>query len=80
MIPPASTPLLTLLFVNFAPIFKFGFIIFAALHFIFTLIVLRQVNLMTNTIITEGGPILRFLAILYAIFGLLVLVYFIIFF
>lgn len=80
MIPPDNTPLLTLLFNNFAPVFKFGFIIFAVLHFIFTLIVLRQVNLMTNTIITEGGPILRILSIIYAVFALGILIYFIVFF
>lgn len=73
-------PLLTLLFNNFAPVFKLGFIIFAGLYFIFTLIVLRQVNLMTSTIITEGGPILRVLAIAYAVLALLTLVYFLIFF
>ena len=77
---PDNTPLLTLLFNNFAPVFKVGFIIFAVLHFIFTLIVLRQVNLMTNTIITEGGPILRVLSIVYSVLALLVVVYFIVFF
>jgi hypothetical protein len=77
---PNSTPLLTLLFTNFAPVFKVGFIIFAILHFIFTLIVLRQINLMTATIMTEGGPILRVLGIIYTIFALLVLIYFIAFF
>lgn len=77
---PGTTPLLTMLFTNFAPIFKFGFIIFAVLHFIFSLIVLRQINLMTKTIITEGGPVLRVLGIIYAVLALLVLVYFIVFF
>jgi hypothetical protein len=77
---PTTVPLLTMLFNNFAPIFKFGFIIFAVLHFIFTLIVLRQINLMTQTIMTEGGPILRVLGIIYTVFALLVLVYFIVFF
>lgn len=77
---PDNTPLLTLLFNNFAPVFKAGFIIFTVLYFIFTLIVLRQINLMTQTIITEGGPILRILGIVYAVLALLVLLYFIIFF
>lgn len=77
---PSTTPLLTMLFNNFAPVFKFGFIIFSILHFIFTLIVLRQINLMTQTIITEGGPILRILGIIYTVFALLVLIYFIVFF
>lgn len=77
---PDNTPLLTMLFNNFGALFKFGYIIFAILHFIFTLIVLRQANLMTTTIVTEGGPILRGLAIAYAIFAVVVLIYFVAFF
>ncbi len=80
MIPTPDTSLLNQLFSNFAPIFKLGFIAFAVLHFIFTLIVMRQVNLMTTTIITEGGPILRVLSITYSVLALIVLVYFIAFF
>lgn len=75
-----NSSLLTLLFNNFSPLFKFGFIVFAVLHFIFTLIVLRQVNLMTRTIITEGGPLLRLLAIGYTFVALGILIYFIAFF
>lgn len=52
---------------NFLSIgFQIGFIAFGVVYFIFTLIVLRQVNLMTSTIRTEGGGILKGLAILYA--------------
>lgn len=80
MISNPGTPLLIALFNNFSPVFKLGFIIFALLHFIFTLIVLRQINLMTKTIVTEGGPILRILGLLYAILGLVVLIYFIVIF
>lgn len=58
-------------------VFKIGFISFAVLYFIFTLIVLRQVNLMTDTVITEGAPILKALAILYAGLALGVIVLFI---
>ncbi len=47
-------------------VFEWGFLIFAIVYFVFTLIVLRQVNLMTSTIKTEGGGILKALAILYA--------------
>lgn len=47
-------------------IFMVGFVTFGVVYFIFTLIVLRQVNLMTATIKTEGGGILKALAILYA--------------
>jgi hypothetical protein len=75
-----NTPLLTMLFNNFSPLFKIGFIVFAVLHFIFTLIVLRQVNLMTTTIVTHGGPILRILAIGYSLMALLILIYFVVFF
>ena len=45
--------------------FDFGFLAFAVVYFIFTLIVLRQVNLMTTTIKTEGGGIIKAAAILY---------------
>lgn len=57
--------------------FKVGFIAFAAVYFIFTLIVLRQVNLMTDTVKTEGGGILKALAILYSGLALGVIVLFI---
>lgn len=54
------------IFVNIvSKAFELGFLAFAILYFIFTLIVLRQVNLMTSTIKTEGGGILKALAILY---------------
>ena len=77
MIANNMNPLLIALFNNFSPVFKIGFIIFALLHFIFTLIVLRQINLMTRTVITEGGPLLRILGLLYAVLGLAALIYFI---
>ena len=57
--------------------FEFGFLAFAVVYFIFTLIVLRQVNLMTATIKTEGGGIIKALAILFAGFSLGVIVLFI---
>lgn len=62
-----------------AVIFRIGFLLFSVIYFIFTLVVIRQVNLMTRTIITEGGPILRFLSYLYALLGLGAIVYFIFF-
>ncbi len=58
-------------------IFRVGFIAFSVIYFIFTLIVLRQVSLMTSTIKTEGGPILKALAILYSGLSLGVIVLFI---
>ncbi len=59
----ASNPIIA----NFISLlFEWGFLIFSVVYFIFTLIVLRQVNLMTSTIKTEGGGILKALAVLYA--------------
>lgn len=57
--------------------FEIGFLAFGVIYFIFTLIVLRQVNLMTSTIKTEGGGILKALAILYGGLALGVIVLFI---
>lgn len=57
--------------------FEIGFLVFGVVYFIFTLIVLRQVNLMTSTIRTEGGGILKALAILYAGLALGMIVLFI---
>lgn len=57
--------------------FEIGFLAFGVVYFIFTLIVLRQVNLMTSTIRTEGGGILNAMAILYAGLALGVIVLFI---
>lgn len=57
--------------------FEIGFLAFGVVYFIFTLIVLRQVNLMTATIKTEGGGILKALAILYSGLALGVIVLFI---
>ena len=57
--------------------FEIGFLAFGVIYFIFTLIVLRQVNLMTSTIKTEGGGFLKALAILYAGLALGVIVLFI---
>lgn len=62
-----------------AIIFRFGFAVFAVLYFIFTLVVIRQVNLMTQTVVTEGGFLLRLASYIYAVLGLGVLVFFILF-
>ncbi|MDO8498575.1 MAG: hypothetical protein Q7S44_02210 [bacterium] len=40
-------------------------VVAAALYFIFSLIILRQVNLMTEVLITEVAPLLRGAAILH---------------
>lgn len=69
----ASGPLATIV----SGAFEIGFLAFGVVYFIFTLIVLRQVNLMTATVKTEGGGILKGLAILYAGLALGVIVLFI---
>lgn len=55
--------------------FKLGFIIIAILYFIFALIVIGQIRLMTETVNTEAGSLLRFFSILHAgiALGLIVL-------
>lgn len=58
-------------------VFEVGFIIFGIIYFIFSLVVLRQVNLMTATVKTEGGGLLKAAAILYAGLSLGVIVLFI---
>ena len=55
--------------------FKIGFIITSILYFIFALIVIGQIRLMTETVTTEAGALLRFLSIIHAgiALGLIVL-------
>lgn len=62
---------------NLEFIFKIGFILFSVVYFIFSLIVIRQIFLMTDTLITEVSPILRAIAILHALLALAVVVFFI---
>jgi hypothetical protein len=57
---------------------KIGFIIFAALYFIFSLVVIRQVALMAETVKTEFGGILKILSIFFALLSLGLLIFFII--
>lgn len=47
-------------------IFKLGYVIFAMAYFIFSLIVIRQVSLMNETVITEGGRLIKALVIVFA--------------
>ena len=55
-------------------VFAIGIVILAILYFLFSLIVLRQVSLMTEVVITEGSAILRALAILHSGIALAVIV------
>lgn len=61
-------------------VFKIGFILFVALYFIFSLVVIRQVNSMSETIKTEGSVILKTLSIFHALLALGAVVLFIGFF
>lgn len=58
-------------------LFGLGLIFFAILYFLFSLIVIRQIFLMTDTLITQVSPILRVLSIIHALVALGVVVFFI---
>lgn len=58
-------------------VFKIGFLIFSVIYFLFSLIVVRQVNLMAETVITEGSIILKVIALLHALLALGVIVLFV---
>lgn len=46
-------------------IFRVMILVFALLYLIFSVVVMRQINLMTETIITELSPYLRFFGVVY---------------
>jgi hypothetical protein len=75
----ALIPTVATLFQDFIGIMEIGFVILFIFYFLFSLVVIRQVNLMTETVITEGAPLLRFLAILHAGIVLAVIVMYIAF-
>lgn len=52
-------------------------VILSLLYFVFSLIVIRQVNLMTDTLITEVAPYLRAFAIIHAGVALGIIILFI---
>ncbi|MBI4040147.1 hypothetical protein HY389_02225 [Candidatus Daviesbacteria bacterium] len=58
-------------------IFKIGFIVFAGLYFLFSLIIIRQVYLMTETLITEVSHFIRAFSIIHAGLALGILILFI---
>lgn len=69
-----------LLIANTALLFKIGLVAFSALYFVFSLIVVRQVSLMSETVKTKFGGILRVFSILFAGLALGILVLFVGFF
>ena len=58
------------------PLVKFGFVAFAALYFIFSLVIIRQISLMAETVVTELSGVLKIISIAFAVLSLLLLVYF----
>lgn len=71
MVPEAENWLLTGTAVAvFLFVFKTGLLLLAVLYFIFSLIIVRQVRLMTQILITEVSPLLRAFSIMHAGFAL----------
>ncbi len=62
---------------GFVQTVKVGFIGISILYFIFSLVVIRQVNLMSETVITKTANILKAIAILHALLALGVVIFFI---
>jgi hypothetical protein len=58
-------------------IVRCAIIVLAGLYFIFSLIVVRQINLMTETLITEVAPFLRAFGILHCGVALGIIILFI---
>lgn len=56
---------------------RLGVLFLAVLYFVFSLIVLRQIKLMSETLISESSPVLTALAILHSGFALGIIVLFI---
>lgn len=77
LIPSPTPDTLATFLTNFAFLYKIGFSALFFLYFIFALLVVRQVALMTGTLFTEASPILQALAIIHAGIALGVLVLFI---
>lgn len=77
MPPDNSQPIFVLnLGQDITSVFQVGIVLLALLYFLFSLIVVRQVNLMTDTLITPVSPFLRFLSVLHAGFALGIVVIF----
>lgn len=58
-------------------IFRALLLALAILYFFFSLIVVRQVNLMTESLQTEVSPIFKVFAIVFAVISLAVVIYFV---
>lgn len=60
-----------------ATIFDFGYAVFAFVYFIFSLMVIRQVYSMTDTVVTEARGLIRFIAFVHSGLALFILAVFI---
>lgn len=56
-------------------VIKWMIVVLVFLYFVFSLIVIRQVNLMSDALITQVGPALRLLSILNTVVALGLLAY-----
>lgn len=56
---------------------RIGFVAFAGLYFLFSLIIIRQVSLMAETVRTEFGGALKLFSLLFALISLGILIYFV---
>ena len=61
---------------SFFLLFKILLLILAGLHFAFTLFAARQVRLMTKSLVTPVGVVIKLLSTVYIIMGLLILLIF----
>lgn len=77
IVPSPSPDTILSFLANFTFLYKIGFGALFVLYFIFALLVVRQVILMTDTLYTETSPVLHALAILHAGISLGLLVLFI---
>lgn len=62
---------------NFWAVPRIAILILASFYFIFSLIVARQINLMTETLVTKNSPVLRAFAIIHSGFALGIIILFI---
>jgi hypothetical protein len=65
-----SSNLINLFFTDSWIVFKLGLLVLFFFYFLFSLIVVRQVQLMTDTLITQVSPLLRAFSIIHALIAL----------
>jgi len=75
-VEPAQSFSFMVFFANFYVILKGFFLVAFVMYFLFSLVIIRQVQLLTDIIITEVSPVLRALTILHAGFALGIIILF----